>query len=57
MLENPSDTSVVPYTVTFENRVVQLALGASKPLINHALENYAHRNLNGCFFIFYVSCC
>ena len=44
VLDKPSDTTIVPYAVKFVDGHVQLALQQSQPMINYALENYAHRN-------------
>lgn len=42
VLDKPLDVSVLPYNVVIRDQKLALALGTAQPLMNFALENYAH---------------
>ena len=44
-LEKPLDTNVVPFKVEGISSGIKLVLQTGQPLVNYALENYAHSAL------------
>lgn len=55
VLQKPLDANVVPFNLSLVERVgqkqlLQFELQTMKPLVNFALENYAHRYLD-------LACC